>query len=547
MIETVTQRDGSVDAARLLAAVMHVGSDLDLDAVIERTIAAGRELVGARYGALGVLGPDRMLREFVTQGIESEQRAQMGAPPQGHGILGLLIEDARPLRLAEIAAHAESYGFPPGHPPMSSFLGVPVRTRQGVFGHLYLTEKEGGEDFTDDDVDLVTSLAEAAGAAVENAQLHDRGRRRQAWLEALAEIQEVLLTSTDRRSALRLIAARAREVASADFAGILLPAEDDDLAVEVVSGEGLPSEGHGTGVRYPVAGSLTGEVLRSGRPAVVDDLAEEEPAFSHEGHWPADWPELGPALFVPLSTSTGTLGVLVVASRRDRNVRFPLNEVQLVGSLAGQAALALERLRARDDRARLAVFEDRDRIARDLHDLVIQRLFATGLQLQAGARGLQDEGLRERLERAVDDLDTTIGQIRTTIFQLGMRAGSLSAEVRGLVEEIGHAGIDPVLVIEGPIDQGVPERVRPHLLAVLREALTNVARHAGATRVDVAVQVGDDIAAVVEDDGVGITVGGRRSGLRNLRQRAESLGGTLTVTAGADGGTRIVWRVPQRY
>ena len=542
MSTIVTERDRA-----LLDAVIRVGRDLDLDGVIDRTIAAGRELVGAQYGALGVLGPDRMLREFVTQGIDPEQRAAMGAPPQGHGILGLQIHEARPLRLGDIAAHEMSYGFPPGHPPMRTFLGVPVRTSQGVFGHLYLTEKADGAEFTDEDVDVVTSLAEAAGAAVENAQLHDRGRRRQAWLEALAEIQEVLLTSTDRTSALRLIAARAREVASADFAGILLPAEDDDLAVEVVSGEGLPSEGAAPGVRYPVAGSLTGEVLRSGRPAVVDDLAHEEPAFSHEGHWPAAWPELGPALFVPLSTSTGTLGVLVVASQRDRNVRFPLNEVQLVGSLAGQAALALERLRARDDRARLAVFEDRDRIARDLHDLVIQRLFATGLQLQAGARGLEDAALSERLERAVDDLDVTIEQIRTTIFQLGQRADSLSVEIRGLVEELGRTGITPVLLVEGPIDQGVPERVRPHLLAVLREALTNVARHADASRVDVAVHVGDDIMAVVEDDGVGIKAGGRRSGLRNLRQRAESLGGSLQVSTREGGGTRIAWRVPQRY
>ncbi|HEU4676538.1 MAG TPA: GAF domain-containing protein, partial [Motilibacteraceae bacterium] len=432
------------------------------------------------------------------------------------------------------------------HPPLRAFLAVPVSTPAGIWGHLYVAEPERGERDVFDAADeaLLVSLAAAAGPTIANAQQHQRSARRQAWLEALTEVQEVLLTSTDRTSALRLVARRAREVADADFAALLLPAQDDELSVEVVSGDGMDE---GPSLRFPLAGSLTGEVLRTGRPVVSDDVHADETAFSPAGGWPEEWPQLGAALFVPLTSSSGTLGVLVVAARRDVDGRFGLGEVQLVGSLAGQAALALERLRARDDRARLAVYEDRDRIARDLHDLVIQRLFATGLQLQGTARALADDAQRARVEGAVDDLDTTIQAIRATIFQLGRRAGALSAEVRAVVEESGRSlASAPVLTLEGPLDGGVPERVRPHLVAVLREALTNVARHAKADTASVLVAVGDDIRVVVEDDGCGMGVTVRRSGLRNLRERAESLGGVLEVTPADERGTRLEWRVPLR-
>lgn len=536
---------------QLLEVATGLGADLDLPAVLDRLVLGAMRLTRARYGALAVLGPDGMIGDFVAHGFDAATKHAIGQPPQGRGLLGVLVDDPRPLRVDDVGSHPRAYGFPPHHPPLRAFLAVPVSTPAGIWGHLYVAEPEkgrpdgGGADVFDAaDETLVVRLAAAAGPTIANAQQHQRSARRQAWLEALTEVQEVLLTSTDRTSALRLVARRAREVAGADFAALLLPAQDDELSVEVVSGDGMDE---GPSLRFPLAGSLTGEVLRTGRPVVSDDVHADETAFSPAGGWPEEWPALGAALFVPLTSSSGTLGVLVVAARRDVDGRFGLGEVQLVGSLAGQAALALERLRARDDRARLAVYEDRDRIARDLHDLVIQRLFATGLQLQGTARLLADDAQRARVEGAVDDLDTTIQAIRATIFQLGRRAGALSAEVRSVVEESSRSlASAPVLTLEGPLDGGVPERVRPHLVAVLREALTNVARHAEADTASVLVAVGDDIRVVVEDDGCGMGVTVRRSGLRNLRERAESLGGVLEVTPADERGTRLEWRVPLR-
>ncbi|MGN6331544.1 MAG: GAF domain-containing protein [Motilibacteraceae bacterium] len=544
--EQVRARPSAAQLEELFEVATGLGADLDLPAVLDRLVLGAMRLTAARYGALAVLGPDGMIGDFVAHGFDAATRHAIGQPPQGRGLLGVLVEDPRPLRVDDVAAHPRAYGFPPHHPPLRAFLAVPVTTPAGIWGHLYVAEPErsGRDVFDAADEALVVSLAAAAGPTIANAQQHQRSARRQAWLEALTEVQEVMLTSTDRTSALRLVARRAREVADADFAALLLPAQDDELSVEVVSGDGMDE---GPSLRFPLAGSLTGEVLRTGRPVVSDDVHADEIAFSPAGGWPEEWPQLGAALFVPLTSSSGTLGVLVVAARRDVDGRFGLGEVQLVGSLAGQAALALERLRARDDRARLAVYEDRDRIARDLHDLVIQRLFATGLQLQGTARALADEAQRARVERAVDDLDTTIQAIRATIFQLGRRAGALSAEVRAVVEESGRSlASAPVLTLEGPLDGGVPERVRPHLVAVLREALTNVARHAKADTASVLVAVGDDIRVVVEDDGCGMGVTVRRSGLRNLRERAESLGGVLEVSPADERGTRLEWRVPLR-
>ncbi len=370
----------------LLDAVLTLASDLQLDGVLARLVRTASELVGARYAALGVLathepsGSGTRLRTFVHHGIDPEQVVQIGELPSGHGLLGLIIDHPEPLRLADIARHPASYGFPDHHPPMSSFLGVPVRIRDQVFGNLYLTEKTGGGDFTQEDEDVVVALAAAAGVAIDNARLFEDAARR------------------------------------------------------------------------------------------------------------------------------------------------------------------------REDAERLALLEDRDRIARDLHDLVIQRLFAVGLSLQGTARRIDDAEVAVRLEQAVDDLDDTIRDIRRSIFALGSVEGSsdVQAEVTRIVERAATAlKFRPTLTIEGPVRTLVSTSLAPDLLAVLGEALSNVSRHAAASAVSVALRATPrTIELVVTDDGTGLPPDAVESGLANMRSRALARGGRCTVESSSASGTTLRWSVP---
>jgi signal transduction histidine kinase len=547
LLQELLDRVGEVAASRerlraLLDAVVGIGTDLDLHSTLERIVAAGCRLTGARYGALGVIGPDRTLVEFITEGISPERHRLIGDLPRGHGVLGLLIEDPRPIRLPDITAHPRAYGFPKHHPMMRSFLGVPVRIRDQVFGNLYLAEKAGGGQFTDDDEELMIALSVAAGAAIENARLYAQARRRQRWLEAAAEITGVLLGEIDRTTALQLVADRAREVAEAELALVLIYDRDaDELCVEVTAGtaDGSVPDGLAGAVVGPARGEFAG-VLTDRRIAVVEDLGKV-----------VEWPvpvETGTALLVPLAAGGESLGVLAVGYRPGSVAFAEDPDVALVETFAGQAALALERVRAQEEREQLAVLGDRERIARDLHDVVIQRLFAAGMQLQGATRHAVRPEVRQRIDSVVDDLDTTIRDIRGAIFELRVPArGELRAEIRGLVEEArGPLGFPPKLVIDGPIDSAVPETVRPALLAVLREALSNVARHARASTVTVTVAAdAGRIELRVTDNGVGIDSDVRSvGGVRNMRRRAEELGGTCTMAAAVPTGTEVTWNVP---
>src|SRR6266487_2111174 len=476
LLQELLDRVGEVAASRerlraLLDAVVGIGTDLELRSTLERIVVAACRLTDAKYGAVGVIGPDRTLIEFITHGISAQIHERIGDLPRGHGVLGLLIEDPRPIRLPDITAHPRAYGFPKHHPPMHSFLGVPVRIRDQVFGNLYLAEKRGGGQFTDDDEELITALSVAAGAAIENARLYAQARRRQRWLEAAAEITGVLLGEINRTTALQLVADRAREVAEADLALVLIYHDSaDELSVEVAAGA-VPD-----GLAGCTIGNASGEfaaVLTDRHISVVEDLGKA-----------AEWPvplQTGTALLVPLAANGETLGALAVAP-----------DVALVETFAGQAALALERARAQEEREMLAVLGDRERIARDLHDVVIQRLFAAGMHLQGAARHAARPEVRQRIDGVVDDLDTTIRDIRGAIFELRAPVGGeLRGEIRSLAEEVrGPLGFRPDLIMEGPIDGAVPEPVRPAVLAVLREALSNVARHARASAVRVTVGVG---------------------------------------------------------
>ena len=455
--EVLNRVNGALDEQErlrlLLDAVVSMAADLSLDGVLARIVEIARGLTGANYAALGVLNsaPRKGLRTFVHHGMDPIQVKRIGALPTGHGLLGLLIDKPEPLRLHDIASHPQSYGFPPGHPPMSSFLGVPVRIRDQVFGNLYLTEKAGSVDFSQEDERVVIALAAAAGVVIENARLYEQAHRREEWLAATAEITGLLSGTDAGQDALQVISDHARQVASADVAWIVL-GTPDDLGVRAVSGPEVSLAGLNS---VPLKRSLAAEVLRTGHPLVVEDMAADSRSvtLSHIQGWPA----IGPAIFVPLRTDDVVVGTLALGWHPDHADGYHEVDARLPASFAEQAALALLVQRSRGAERRLAVFEDRDRIGRDLHDLVIQRLFAMGLSLQSVSRVSEVPQVRSRIEAAVDDLDATIKDIRRSIFALGALEGSadLQTELTNLVDRAAAMmKFRPTLELVGPLRTG---------------------------------------------------------------------------------------------
>ncbi|MFD3357694.1 sensor histidine kinase [Streptomyces fradiae] len=551
--ELLEELQARINAARgtrdrvhsLLEAVVSVGRELDLSQVLRRIVEAAALLVDAQYAALGVIGPDgRTLSQFLTVGLADEEIARIGPLPAGHGILGELIRKPEPLRLTDLSAHESSYGFPAHHPPMRTFLGVPIRVRDEVFGNLYLTDKRGGHDFDAEDESVIATLSVAAGVAIDNARLYEASQRQQRWLQANAEITSNLLSGSPRLRVLELIAQRAREITGAALADVAVPVSGTgDLVVELALGE---RGEHRRGLVVPVDGTLSGAAYEAGAPVTTAGLADDDRYDTGDGRFEG----FGPAVAVPLGTEAhDTRGVLLLA-RPQGEPLFTEGELQPLLAFAGQAALALELAQRRTDAEQLALLEDRDRIARDLHDLAIQRLFATGMTLQSAARLVAHEGAAERVTRAVADLDETIKIIRSTIFGLRARdedtGPSLRARVARAVGETAHTlGFPPRLSMEGLLDTDVPPGVADHVMAALTETLSNAARHAHATRVEVSLQAtADEVVLTVTDNGRGIPEGGRRSGLRNLEERARKVGGTLEIGGPAGGGSRLVWRAP---
>ena len=543
LLQEMLDRVGEVMTSRerlraLLDAVVGIGTDLDLRSTLQRIVESACALAGARYGALGVIGADRTdLSDFITHGIDPATHATIGDLPHGRGVLGLLITHPTPVRLPDITKHPNSYGFPPNHPPMHSFLGVPVRTRDQIFGNLYLAEKQGADEFSDDDEEIVIALAAAAGVAIDNARLFALAQRRERWLAAAAEITGVLLGTVRRTEALKLIARRAREVSGADLVMVLLyDAENARYTIEVADGTD------------PASSALEGGLVPVDSAAAADFGQEKYRAVENlrsSAEWPGPVPD-GPALAAPLADSTTLHGVLIVTQPAGQVTSD--EDAVLLSTFAGQAALALERARAQDEREQLVVLEDRERIARDLHDVVIQRLFATGMQLQGAVAHAGRPEAVKRINAAVDDLDATIRDIRRSIFELRTPVGtSLRTELREAVEAAAEAlGFRPTLDTSGPVDSAIPDDIVPELLAVLREALANIARHAGAGSVRVSVRAaGNEVVLQVEDDGVGMDTSLARGGVVNMGERAHDLGGAFEAGPGPGGkGTMITWRVP---
>ncbi|TFE34899.1 GAF domain-containing protein [Frankia sp. B2] len=523
----------------LLDAVVDVARELSLPVTLRRIAQAACQLVGAKYGALGVIGDDGEISELIHVGFPDEVPTMIGRLPEGRGLIGESLRHPRPLRVADVARHPVAIGFPGGHPRFDTFLNVPIMVRGAAFGTLFLGAKRGGGEFTQEDEDLACALAAAVGFAIENARLYEETRRRQAWLSASAEITTALLSVAEPEKALDLVARRARQATAARLAAILVP-DEAGLVVGVVDGEG-DDDLRG---RVFADNRRLNEAMRTGRAVLVPADSPGGPLFGADH---ADLP-VKVGMVVPLMAGGRALGILVLGSG-GRSASFGGLDLEMAAAFAGQAALTLELARVHRDRERLAVFEERDRIARDLHDVVIQRLFATGLHLQSLARAV-DSRAAERLDAAAGELDQTISDIRQTIFSLTSNAAEetdLRAEIQAVIAQAERAlGITPTVRLDGPIDRGVPAAIRPHMLAALREALSNIARHARASRIHVLLRVTDaDLLVEVRDDGRGPGKASRSSGLANLRHRALDLGGRMEFGPGAGGiGTTMTWQVP---
>jgi len=537
----------------LLEAVVAIGSGLDLESTLRRIVEAAVGLVDATYGALGVIGDGeegKRLAEFIPVGLSQDEIARIHHWPQGRGLLGLLIDDPRPLRLPDIGKHPASSGFPDGHPPMRSFLGVPVRVRDEVFGNLYLTGKRGGGGFTEDDEAVLVALGAAAGVAVENARLYDAARRQQRWIQASAEVTIRLLSGSEPGEVLADVTRRARELSDADLAVLALP-DEEGRRLTIAYGDGDGAEvTHG--LVLPVQGSISGQVLATGEPVTSSDFASDTRAAQVAR---GAMSQIGPAIVFPLGTPGNVRGVLTVG-RRHGAAPFPQAQADVVASFAAQAAVAVELAVTRAEAERLSLYEDRDRIARDLHDLVIQRLYATGMSLEGTMSMVTKPEVASRISNAVDAMDETIKEIRAAIFQLQTRDTTDQADLRrdifALVEEMTDMlGFAPSLRLGTGLAGDISPEAAEQVLAALREALSNAARHANASGVDVTVDVDADgmVTVQVIDNGTGIPDDGRRSGLRNLASRAEKLGGELRLEAADPGasrpGTRLEWRVPR--
>jgi signal transduction histidine kinase len=536
----VDRRDELIRAGLVLA------SELSLPAVLQRIVELAAEITGARYGALGVIDEGR-LTDFITTGITPEEREAIGDLPVGHGILGVLIHrgtDRTPVRIADITKDPRRHGFPAHHPDMRSFLGAPIVARGEVFGDIYLTEKQGAPEFTEEDEEAVLVLATQAGVAIENARLYEETKRRERWLEAVREITNAVLSGAGPDEALVLIASRARELVEADVATIAVPdPAGDGLVIRTADGQGAEAL---AGLRFTADGSISGSVVRSGRPEVFEDVSIDPRA-----HEPiVELGDMGAAIFVPLAGDRGAFGTLAAANRRGGRI-FNREAVHLLEAFGGgQAALALEYARAQERIHRLAVLEDRERIAKELHDGVIQALFAVGMGLQGTALMSGDEELAKRIEGAVGELDRVVRDLRNYIF--GLRPGILADRQLGqALRHIAAEFQDKTGVITiAEIDEDVASVVTSfagELIQLAREALSNVGRHAEATtcRLSLRQEAGRALLEI-DDDGKGFdpAVALRGEGLSNLEQRAAGLGGTAEITSTPTEGTTVKIEVP---
>lgn len=519
----------------LVEAMLVVTSGLELDETLKTIVHTAIELVDAQYGAVGVRGHDHELIEFIYEGIDEEMRERIGHLPEGRGVLGVLIDDPKPIRLDNISHHASSVGFPPNHPPMQTFLGVPVRIRDEVFGNLYLTEKAGGQPFSEDDEVLVQALAAAAGIAIDNARLYEQSKTRLSWIEATRDIGTELLAGTDPATVFRLVADQSRHLSGAETTLVAVPADADlpvgemtELIVAATAGDGPVAALH----TIAIAGTSIGEAFVQRAPGRFEHIELEVGTT-------------GPALVLPLRASDEVAGVLV-ALRPAGAPQFSSEQFDMMTAFADQAALAWQLASTQRQMRELSVLTDRDRIARDLHDHVIQRLFAVGLALQGAIPRARVPEVQQRLTDCVDDLQQVIQEIRTAIFDLhGSSSGvtRLRQRLDEAVAQFANANLRTSVQYVGPLSV-IDATLADHAEAVVREAVSNAVRHAQAASLAINVTVEDDLTIEVVDNGCGIEGDITGSGLTNLRKRADSAGGSFTIEAVPTGGTKLKWCAP---
>ncbi|MBF6213341.1 GAF domain-containing sensor histidine kinase [Nocardia puris] len=527
----------------LVEAMLTVTSGLDLDDTLRAIVRTATSLVDARYGALAVRGHDGQVVQFLDEGMDEITRERIGKLPAGHGVLGAVFSRAKPLRLDDLTRHPESVGFPEGHPPMHTFLGVPVRIRDEVFGSLYLTEKAGGHPFTEDDDVLVQALAAAAGIAVDNARLYESARTRQAWIEATRDIATEFLAGTASDRVLTHVVDHARALTGSHrcfLAGCDADEDTDELVLTHWSG---PGSGH-EGWLIATEATALGEAFTRRTPLRFDDAARIDLGVPLA--------DVGPVLILPLCTPDATLGVLVAVRPAD-SAPYPDELVELTAAFTDQAALAMQLADTQRRMRELDLFADRDRIARDLHDHVIQRLFAIGLTLQGALPKAMVPEVRQRLSGSINELQEVVEEIRSSIFDLhsGGDGPTLQQRIEHAVrQQTADTSLRATVQVSGPLSV-VEAELADHAEAVVREAVSNAVRHSGADIVGVEITVADDLTIVVTDNGWGVPHHVVRSGLRNLEQRAQKAGGQFTLTAAdrpAEGtglpGTRLCWTVP---
>ncbi|ATO64004.2 histidine kinase [Mycobacterium avium subsp. hominissuis] len=530
---------------KLLRVIAEIGAGLDLDATLHRIISAARELTSAPYGALAVRDRHANLISFVHEGMDAETVRRIGHHPVGKGLLSLSLLDTPALRMDDLTAHPAAAGFPEHHPAMRAFLAVPITIRGAVFGNLYLTHVDEARVFSDADEMAARALAFAAAVAIDNAQVFERERMSVKWIEASREITTALLSRTEpHRRPMQLIAERACALTDAEQAIVLVPADpgepgNPEVDTLVVSAAvGLPAADV-LGQRVPVRGSTSGAVFKSGEPLITDEFRYPIQAFTDAGR--------RPAIVMPLRARDEVVGVIAIA-RGTEQPPFDESYLDLVRDFATHAAIALALAAAREDARQLAVLADRERIAHDLHDHVIQRLFAAGMDLQGTLARARSPEVADRLNRTLDDLQTIIEEIRTTIFALrspAAVAGDFRHRIQRVIAELTeNRDLVTTVRMDGPMT-AVGAELAEHAEAVTAEAVSNAVRHSGASRLTVQIGVADMFTLDVIDNGRGIPAGNtRRSGLANMTRRAEQLGGSCEISSPPGGGTRVHWTAP---
>ncbi|MCX4092441.1 GAF domain-containing sensor histidine kinase [Nocardia sp. alder85J] len=542
IIDVRDRMDGLVDA------MLTVTAGLDLAETLTTIVHTATNLVDARYGAIGVRDGDQRLSQFIYRGIDEATRARIGDLPEGHGVLGLLFSRPEAIRLENLADHPASVGFPANHPPMRTFLGVPIRIRDEIFGNLYLTEKAGGQLFTEDDELIVQALAAAAGIAIDNARLYESARTRQAWIEAIRDLTTEFLAGTEPDRVLTQLVGQARELTASQQVLLAVapdPATSDETGVLLVTCAAGPDSAHYVDRRLPLAGSTVGRAFDQRTPVCLEAARGTDLGVV--------FPEAGPALVLPLCTSDSTFGVLI-AVREVGGLSYDPETVDLAAAFTDQAAVARQLAESQHRMRELDVLTDRDRIARNLHDHVIQRLFAIGMTLQGTVSRTRIPEVQVRLTDAVNDLQDVVQEIRTSIFDLhgsAVPSNRLRQRIEQAIrQQAGDSGIRTSLRVAGPLSVVDPD-LADHAEAVVREAVSNAVRHSGADTVDIDIAVDDNLTITVSDDGSGIPESVTVSGLANLARRAEECDGTFEILPVSQheiqrSGTRLVWSAPLR-